>query len=84
LRGDGSDVMAQILQFVRPENSFDPETLAILSAAYDKAIVGLHDSGQPEIVREIIAKKIIALAMKGERDADRLCASALAAITRPQ
>lgn len=75
--------MAQILQFIRPDNAFDPETTAILTAAYDKAIAALHDRGQPEIVREIIAKRIITLAGKGERDPDRLCTSALTAIGLP-
>lgn len=75
--------MAQILHFIRPDNAFDPETTALLSAAYDKAIAALHDRGQPEIVREIIAKRIIALASKGERDPERLCAAALTAIGLP-
>jgi hypothetical protein len=75
--------MAQILNFVRPENAFDPETLGILSAAYEKAIAALHDRGQPEIVREIIAKRIIALAGKGVRDPDRLAQAALTAIGLP-
>jgi hypothetical protein len=52
----------------------------MLGVAFDKAIHGLHDQGQPEIVREIVAKRIIALATRGERDPDRLCDSALAAL----
>ena len=39
----------------------------------------LHDTGQPEIVKEAIAKRIITLAAKGERDPERLRAAALAA-----
>jgi hypothetical protein len=72
--------MAEILQFIRPDSSFDPETLTILAAAYDKAVAGLDDGGQPKIMHEVIAKRIIALAMKGERDPERLCKSALAAL----
>jgi hypothetical protein len=72
--------MAKILQFIRPEHAFDPETVRMLGVAFDKAIHGLHDQGQPEIVREIVAKRIIALATRGERDPDRLCDSALAAL----
>jgi hypothetical protein len=48
--------------------------------AYDKARKSLHDTGQPRIVNEIIAQCMIALAEKGERDPDRLCAGALVAL----
>lgn len=80
LRDGRTAVMAEILQFIRPDNSFDPETLTILAAAYDKAVAGIHDRDQSKVVREVVAKRIIALAMKGERDPERLCQSALAAI----
>ena len=39
--------MAKILRFIQPEHSFDPATIAVLSAAYDKATVGLNDCGLP-------------------------------------
>jgi hypothetical protein len=58
----------------------DPETVKTLSEAYEKACKSLHDTGQPQIVNEIIAQRIIALALKGERDPDRLCAGALIAL----
>jgi hypothetical protein len=62
------------------ETVFDPETVQTLCEAYEKARKALHDTGQPAIVNEIIARRIIALAEKGERDPDRLCAGALAAL----
>jgi hypothetical protein len=49
-------------------------------AAYDKATVGLNDCGLPSVVREMIAVRVIAFGLKGERDPDRLCAAALAAV----
>ena len=52
----------------------------MLGAAFDKIIAALHDGRQPEIVRETIAKRIIALAAKGERNPDRLCKRTLAAM----
>jgi hypothetical protein len=58
----------------------DPEMVKTLCEAYEKACKSLHDTGQPEIVNEIIAQRIIALAQKGERDPDRLCAGALTAL----
>jgi hypothetical protein len=72
--------MAQILQFVRPDESLDPETLKILGEAYDKALASLHDAGQPIIVRETIARRMLELASKGERDPERLCQGALSAL----
>jgi len=59
--------MAQIPPFT----NLDPEIAATLGAAYDEAIARLLN--QPDIVRETIAKRIAALASKGERDAHALC-----------
>jgi hypothetical protein len=56
-----------------PPMVLDPETLAVLSAAYDKA-----RDGQPAAVCETIATHILELAAEGERDPDRLCQEALA------
>ena len=52
----------------------------MLCDAYDSASKSLHDNGQPNIVKEVIARRIISLAEKGEHDPDRLCARALAAL----
>jgi hypothetical protein len=71
--------MAQILQFIRPTDAFDPETVETLGKAYDMALAALRDMGQPEVVREVLARRIIAAARKGKRDPAALCAIALAA-----
>ena len=60
--------------------AFDPEAIEVLGAAYDKACRSLHDIGQPAIVREVIARRIIQVAQTGERNPDRLCAQALLAL----
>lgn len=60
--------------------AFDPETVKALCDAYDKAVKSLHDTGQPYLVSEVIAQRIIALAKQGERDPDRLCEDALKAL----
>jgi hypothetical protein len=65
--------MAQIAPFT----NFDPQIAATLGAAYDEAVARLLN--QPDIVRETIAKCIVALAAKGERDAHALCDKALIA-----
>jgi hypothetical protein len=76
--------MGQIIKFIPPDTTFDQDTTAMLGAVFDKTIASLHDGGQqPEIVREAIAKRIIAFAAKGERDPDHLCEAVLAALGVP-
>jgi hypothetical protein len=79
--------MGQILRFFQKDNSFDPgsfdpETLTLLGAAYDLTIANLHDGGQPDSACEIIASRIIASAIKGERDPQKLSRFALRGISR--
>jgi hypothetical protein len=50
------------------DHSFDAEITAIMCRAYEVTCNELHDKGQPEIVKEIIAKRIIELAGWGERE----------------
>ena len=62
------------------KSDFDDDTTRIMGEAFDAACKGLHDTGQPTVVREIIAKRIIEAAKKGERDPVRLRNSGLAAL----
>jgi len=62
------------------EAAFDAETVKILLQAYDMARKSLHDKGQPEIVEQIIADRLVAAAKAGERDPEKLCATALTAL----
>ena len=71
--------MGNIVQLFR-NASFDPETVKVLCDVHDKTSRSLHDAGQPDILKEVIARWIISLAKKGERPPDRLYASALAAL----
>jgi hypothetical protein len=71
--------MGQILEFLRPADAFDPDALEALGMAYDMALASLHDVGQPDVVREVIARRIVRAAKKGERDTAKLCAVALSA-----
>jgi hypothetical protein len=59
------------------DSAFDDEVTQILGKAYDIACRSLHPKGQPPVVQEILAKKIIAAAQRGERDPDRLAGIAL-------
>ena len=69
----------QALPFVELDFNFDPPTTAILQAAYDRALVELHDRG-PDSVRHALARQMATLASAGERDPDRLCDNALLAL----
>ncbi len=71
--------MTEPLEMFRA-TAFDPDTVKALCDAYEKARKSLHDTGQPSIVREVIAARLISLAKQGERDADRLCEQALSAL----
>jgi hypothetical protein len=71
--------MSGILSYLQGE-SFDPETTRIMGEAFDKASRSLHDRGQPYLVQEIIAKRIVAIAATGERDPAKLAQQALAAL----
>ena len=71
--------MSKVVDLFR-NTDFDPLTNAILTTAYEKARKSLHDRGQPPIVQEVIAARIIAAAKTGERDADKLCEAALSAL----
>ena len=59
--------------------AFDPETTQIMGKAYENACREL-EFAEPEIVKTIIAKEIIALAKTGERDTKQLCERALKGI----
>ena len=56
---------------------FDPEAIAVMNKAFQAAITELQDTGQPDMVLDILAERIIAIAKSGERDPDRLRAAAL-------
>ena len=66
------------------ECELDPQTLARICAAFDIARNAMHDCGQPELVHEILANKIIGLAREGETDPIELSKRALTGIGLPQ
>ena len=51
---------------------FDDVVTQIIGEAFDTACRAMHDAGQPEVVYEVVARRIIAAAHKGERDIRRL------------
>jgi hypothetical protein len=57
--------------------AFGPEVIAEMSEILDIAFQKLQDTGEPDVVRERIAIRIIAAARLGERDLARLPQAAL-------
>jgi hypothetical protein len=57
-----------IVRFIKKHDYFDPEATAAMSEAFDAACKELHDAGQPEVVLEVIAGRIIEAAKAGEFD----------------
>jgi hypothetical protein len=73
--------VASILPFIRKAGAvFDDFATEIMGEAFDAACEELHDKGQPSIVYEVIAKRIIDAANNGERDPIRLRNAGLAAL----
>ena len=73
--------MASILPFIKKSGIvFDDHATGIMGEAFDAACKELHDKGQPAIVYEVIAKRIIDCAKNGERDPVRIRNAALAAL----
>ena len=56
---------------------FDDAATLVMGEAFDQACKSLRNLGSAITVREIIAKRIVAAAKKGERDPARLCQQAL-------
>ena len=66
------------------EGVFNPEEVSILTAVFDEAWKAVQKSGaasalngEAEVTRETIARRIIAMALLGERDPGRLRDEAL-------
>jgi hypothetical protein len=69
---------------ITPDNSFDPETLSLLSGAFENAWQRVQASGNQlarpgyaDVMREVMAKHILNLAQHGERDEAELSDSAV-------
>jgi hypothetical protein len=73
--------VASILPFL-PHGVFDDAATKAMGEAFDAACKVLYDTVQPEkLVQEAIARRIVAAARKGERDAKRLRDAALAGLS---
>jgi hypothetical protein len=57
--------------------AFEPEATAAMGKAFEAACNELHDVGQLQMVRKVVAQRIIAAARRGELDPARLRTAAL-------
>jgi hypothetical protein len=58
-------------------HAFEPEATAAMGEAFEAACEQLHDTGKVEVVRKLLAERIIAAAGRGELDPGRLRTAAL-------
>ncbi len=72
--------MATILPFIKPQAAFDEFATSAMGVAFDAACAELSESKLSNLVREIIAERIIAAAKRGERDPGRLSRFAVDAV----
>ena len=63
--------MLSVLRFI-PMDVFDGATVCNVGRAFGLACKKLNDAGQPDVVHEVMIKRIIAAARKGESDVKRL------------
>jgi len=60
-----------------PSGSFDPQMLAILEAAFDEAWLTLKAIGNTTVRPDELARRVVRLALEGERDPVQLHDGAL-------
>jgi hypothetical protein len=73
--------VASIRAFFKPSDGvFDDHATRVMGEAFEAARKELHSAGQPQIVFETIAARIISAASKGERDPVRLRDAGLAGL----
>ena len=63
--------------FFMQSSAFEPEAIAVLSEAFEAAVKKLPATGHLEVVREMIAGRIVAAAKLGELNPTRLLEAAL-------
>ena len=78
------NAMAKIREFIHAEAVFDPEAIQVLASALDDAWDRIQKSGSrfarpayARAVREVLAKRIIEAAQRGEKDKLKLAADAV-------
>jgi len=70
-----------VVEFL-PRGVFDDDATRLMGEAFDSALTAVGQKFQAGAVHEVVARRIIAAARKGERDPDRLRNAAIAAVKR--
>jgi hypothetical protein len=65
-----------------PRGVFDDDATQAMGQAFDSALTLLGEKFHPTVIHEVIARRIVAAARKGERDPGRLRDTAIAAVKR--
>jgi len=75
--------MAEVVKLFR-ETAFTPESIELLAAALDEAWARLQQSGSKltgpaysRVMREVVAKRIMEMAQRGEQDREALVTDAI-------
>jgi hypothetical protein len=62
---------------------FEPEEIAVLTAAYDDCVRRLQLNERDDPLNEVLAKRILEAARRGDRDHRALCEEAIRALGGP-
>ena len=81
--GGGRVASLSVLQFI-PMGVFDDATVRIIGRAFDAACKELKDTGQPDVVHQVMVKRMRAAARRGERNVTRLRDAALTGLRNPR
>jgi hypothetical protein len=78
------ETMVEIREFFNAQSAFDPEAIEILASALEDAWERVQKSGSrfarpayARAIREVLAKRIVEVAQRGEKDNRKLAADAL-------
>jgi hypothetical protein len=74
--------VVSIIPFIPRNNVFDDAATEAMGEAFDAACKALRSRGEPEVLYEIMARRIVDAARKGERDVQRLREAALKALSK--
>jgi hypothetical protein len=69
--------MESLDQLAPFDRAFDADATANICLAFDKTCRNLPDKGSPDFFKEIVARRVIEIAARGERDPDRLTEATL-------
>ena len=79
----GSSRGTVVCSSVHSHGRFDGATVRNIGRAFGLACKELNDAGQPDVVHEVMIKRIIAAARRGERDVKRLRDAGLTGLRKP-